>query len=151
MRSIPESVLLWMVAVVLTAISSGFCDQPGSDTPIVIGLLLPPEQAESDCIRQGVLLAADQENEGSARKVSVIVRGRIGQWGADAVEAARMVLDDGVQGIIAPPDGAASHLALQVSGRTAVPLVSLCPDSSVSQTGVRWMVRAVPTTVEEAT
>ena len=87
---------------------------------------------------------------GAHFKVSLVVRGRTGQWGADAVEAARMVLDDGAQGLIAPPNGAATHLALQVAGRTAVPVISLCADSSVSQTGVPWMVRIAPTTIEEA-
>jgi len=52
--------------------------------------------------------------------------------------------------LIAPPDGAASHLALQVAGRTGVPVISLSGDSSVSQTGVRWMARISPRTVEEA-
>jgi ABC-type branched-subunit amino acid transport system substrate-binding protein len=61
-----------------------------------------------------------------------------------------MVTDDGAEGLITPPDGAASHLVLQVSGRTAVPVASLCADSSVSRTGVPWMVRVVPRTIEEA-
>ena len=61
-----------------------------------------------------------------------------------------MVLDDGAQALIAPPNGAATHLALQVAGRTAVPVISLCADSSVSRTGVPWMVRIAPTTIEEA-
>jgi ABC-type branched-subunit amino acid transport system substrate-binding protein len=61
-----------------------------------------------------------------------------------------MVTDEGAAGLITPPDGAASHLVLQVSGRTAVPVVSLCADSSVSRTGVPWMVRVVPRTVDEA-
>jgi branched-chain amino acid transport system substrate-binding protein len=119
-------------------------------TNVIIGLLLPPEEAEAASVRKGVLLAVEDANRGPAPKVSVVVRGRIGQWGADAVEAARMVLDDGAQGLIAPPNGAATHLALQVAGRTAVPVVSLCADSSVSRTGVPWMVRIAPTTIEEA-
>ncbi|MGO8675691.1 MAG: ABC transporter substrate-binding protein [Limisphaerales bacterium] len=117
---------------------------------VVIGLLLPPEEAEGASLRRGVMLAVDHVNREPARKVSVVVRGRIGQWGADAVEAARMVLDDGAEGLIAPPNGAATHLALQVAGRTAVPVISLCADSSVSRTGVPWMVRIAPATVEEA-
>jgi ABC-type branched-subunit amino acid transport system substrate-binding protein len=97
-----------------------------------------------------VQLAVEQANQTSGKQVGVVVRGRVGQWGADAVEAARMVLDDGVSGLVAPPDGAATHLALQVSGRTAVPVVSLCADSSVSRTGVPWMLRIVPRTSEES-
>jgi ABC-type branched-subunit amino acid transport system substrate-binding protein len=80
----------------------------------------------------------------------LFIRGRTGQWGADGVEAARMVTDDGALGLIAPPDGAATHLVLKVSGRTAVPVVTLCGDSSVSDTGVPWMARIVPRTTEEA-
>jgi ABC-type branched-subunit amino acid transport system substrate-binding protein len=117
---------------------------------VVIGLLLPPEEAEAASLRAGVLLAVEHANLASTSSVSLVVRGRTGQWGADAVEAARMVLDDGAQGLIAPPNGAATHLALQVAGRTAVPVISLCADSSVSQTGVPWMVRIAPSTIEEA-
>jgi len=119
-------------------------------TNVVIGLLLPPEEAEAASLREGVVLAVEHANRGPAPTVSVVVRGRIGQWGADAVEAARMVLDDGARGLIAPPNGAATHLALQVAGRTAVPVIALCADSSVSRTGVPWMVRIAPTTIEEA-
>lgn len=119
-------------------------------TKVVIGLLLPPEEAEAASLRAGVMLAVEQANLAPTSSVTLVVRGRIGQWGADAVEAARMVLDDGAQGLIAPPNGAATHLALQVAGRTAVPVISLCADSSISQTGVPWMVRIAPTTIEEA-
>jgi len=116
-----------------------------------IGLLLPPEEPQGTSVREGALLAQEQANRPSNGAVQLIVRGRVGQWGADAVEAARMVTDEGVAGLITPPDGAASHLVLQVSGRTAVPVVSLCADTSVSRTGVPWMVRVVPRTTEEAT
>ena len=102
-------------------------------------------------MREGILLAQEQASKNSRAKVDVIVRGRVGQWGADAAEAARMVTDEEVAGLIAPPDGAASHLVLQVSGRTAVPVASLCADSSVTRTGVPWMLRVVPTTEQEAT
>lgn len=61
-----------------------------------------------------------------------------------------MVLDDHARGLIAPPGGAASHLALQVAGRTTTPVISLCPDSSVVGAGIPWMVRIVPSTDDEA-
>jgi ABC-type branched-subunit amino acid transport system substrate-binding protein len=119
-------------------------------TNLVIGLLLPPEQSESASIRDGVTLAVEEANTNPAAHVRLVTRGRVGQWGADAVEAARMVTDDGATGLIAPPNGAATHLLLQVAGRTAVPVLSLCADASVTQTGVPWMLRLVPTTVQEA-
>jgi len=145
----------WVPLVVAAALLVGAtCLWPAwaaSETSkVVIGLLLPPEEAEAASLRAGVLLAVEHANQAPTPIVSLVIRGRIGQWGADAVEAARMVLDDGAQGLIAPPNGAATHLALQVAGRTAVPVVSLCADSSVSRTGVPWMVRIAPTTIEEA-
>jgi ABC-type branched-subunit amino acid transport system substrate-binding protein len=141
-----------MVAAGLLA--AAVCPWPSWAVPgiakVVIGLLLPPEEAEASSLRAGVVLAVEQANLAPTSSVTLVVRGRIGQWGADAVEAARMVLDDGAQGLIAPPNGAATHLALQVAGRTAVPVISLCADSSVSRTGVPWMVRIAPSTIEEA-
>ncbi len=118
---------------------------PSAPAPaLIIGMLLPPEEAQAQSLREGVLLATTQA------KATVLIRGRAGQWGADGVEAAAMVSDDEVMGLIAPPNGAGSHLALQVAGRTAVPVISLCADSSVTEAGVPWMTRAVPSTVEEA-
>jgi len=87
---------------------------------IVIGLLLPPEEAAAVSLRQGVLLGVELANEAAGARASVVIRGREGQWGADAVEVARMVTEDGVRGLIAPAGGAPSHLTLQVAGRTAV-------------------------------
>jgi ABC-type branched-subunit amino acid transport system substrate-binding protein len=148
----PRSRRISLVAAGLLAAS--VCPGPTWADPesskVVIGLLLPPEEAEAASLRAGVLLAVEQANQAPMSKVTLVIRGRIGQWGADAVEAARMVLDDGAQGLIAPPNGAATHLALQVAGRTAVPVISLCADSSISQTGVPWMARIAPTTIEEA-
>jgi ABC-type branched-subunit amino acid transport system substrate-binding protein len=127
----------------------GWCyAQPVASSSLKIGILLPPEEAQSASIREGVLVA--QERAGRTGNIEIIIRGRAGQWGADADEAARMVTDDGVVGLVAPPDGAASHLVLQVSGRTAVPVASLCGDSLVTLTGVPWMLRVAPRTVEEA-
>jgi ABC-type branched-subunit amino acid transport system substrate-binding protein len=116
-----------------------------------IGLLLPPEEPESASLREGATLGVELANKALGVRYRLIIRGRTGPWGADGVEAARMATDDGALGLIAPPDGAASHLVLQVSGRTGVPVVSLCADSSVSRTGVPWAVRMVARTEDEAT
>lgn len=117
---------------------------------LVIGLLLPPEEPEAANLRQGIQIAVAHANQLPGATVSLLVRGRVGQWGTDGEEAGRMVLDDGVRGLIAPPSGAASHLALQIAGRTATPVISLCADSSVVGAGIPWMVRIVPGTREEA-
>ncbi|MFZ0828229.1 MAG: ABC transporter substrate-binding protein [Verrucomicrobiia bacterium] len=138
----------------LALISVGAClrahETPADSTNLIIGLLVPPEEPAAASLRAGATLGVELANQSPGPRVSLVIRGRTGQWGADGVEAARMVTDDGALGLIAPPDGAASHLVLQVSGRTAVPVISLCADSSVSQTGVPWMARIVPRTVDEA-
>jgi ABC-type branched-subunit amino acid transport system substrate-binding protein len=118
--------------------------------PIRIGLLLPPEEAEATSLRQGAELAVAWANRSAAVPVELVVRGRPGQWGDDGVEAGRLVLDDFVIGLVAPPGGMPTHLALQVAGRTATPVVSLCPDHSVTGAGVPWSVRIVPSTIDEA-
>ena len=61
-----------------------------------------------------------------------------------------LVSERHVDAIIAPSDGGASHLILQVSGRTRVPVASLCSDSSVTDAGVPWAIRVVPRTDQEA-
>lgn len=115
-----------------------------------IGLLLPAGQVESASLRRGAQLGADHVNQSSGKKVSLWLRNRAGQWGTDGEEAGGLVLDESVSSLIAPPDGASSHLALQVAGRTATPVISLCPDSSVVGAGIPWMVRIVPSTRDEA-
>jgi ABC-type branched-subunit amino acid transport system substrate-binding protein len=134
--------------------TSAVCLQAGetitNNTNLVIGLLVPPEEPGAASLRDGATLGVELANQSPGPHVILVIRGRTGQWGADGVEAARMATDDGALGLIAPPDGAATHLVLQVSGRTAVPVITLSADSSVSQTGVPWMARIVPRTVEEA-
>jgi ABC-type branched-subunit amino acid transport system substrate-binding protein len=144
--------LVWSLLVLLAGASCLRADINAADnTERVIGLLVPPEEPEAASLRQGATLGVELANQAPGAHFRLIVRGRTGQWGADGVEAARMATDDGALGLISPPDGAASHLVLQVSGRTAVPVISLCADASVSQTGVPWMVRVVPRTLDEAT
>jgi ABC-type branched-subunit amino acid transport system substrate-binding protein len=144
-RSAVAAILLMAGAACLHA-----GDAVAQNTNLVIGLLVPPEEPQAASLRDGATLGVELANQSPGPRVSLVIRGRTGQWGADGVEAARMVTDDGALGLIAPPDGAATHLVLQVSGRTAVPVITLCGDSSVSDTGVPWMARIVPRTIEEA-
>jgi ABC-type branched-subunit amino acid transport system substrate-binding protein len=99
---------------------------------------------------QGASLAISNLNAASTNRTRLIIRGRPGQWGTDGDEAAVLALDDQVDAIITSSDGALTHQALQVAGRTQVPIVTLCGDASVTLTGVPWAVRLVPSTVDEA-
>ena len=150
-RRAPAALCIAHFAFCISNHPSSLDAQPSPDPPpVLIGLLLPPDETEAAGLRRGVQLGVDRANQSPGAKVSLLVRGRVGQWGTDGEEAGRMVLNDGARGLIAPPGGAPSHLALQVAGRTATPVVSLCPDSSVVGTGIPWMVRIVPNTGDEA-
>src|ERR1700690_264550 len=70
------------------------------NTNLVIGLLVPPEEPEAASLRDGATLGVELANQSPGPRVSLVIRGRIGQWGADGVEAARMVTDDGALGLI---------------------------------------------------
>jgi ABC-type branched-subunit amino acid transport system substrate-binding protein len=145
---VTRSRLSLLAAAVLLCGAPAACAANGP--PLVVGLLLPPDEPDAIGLRQGALAAAEEANEGPGPRVRLAVRGKTGAWGTDASEAALLVMDDGAGALIAPPSGAASHLVLQVSGKTAVPVASLCPDASVTRASIPWMVRVAPSTLDEA-
>jgi branched-chain amino acid transport system substrate-binding protein len=117
---------------------------------VTLGLVAPPAESDATSLLRGVQLAVADENEVAGAPVTLQLRRETGQWGSAGNDAASLISDGHVDAIITPSDGAASHLILQVSGRTRVPVASLCPDSSVTDAGVPWIVRAVPRTDCEA-
>ena len=140
----------WLLLFLWLAVGGVQRSMASGNDVLKIGVLLPPDEPQLQSVREGILLAQEQANRDTNGPVHVSIRGRVGQWGADAVEAARLVTDEEAAGLITPPDGSASHLVLQVSGRTAVPVITLCADSSVGRTGVPWLLRMVPRTEDEA-
>ncbi len=146
------SLRTWLMLAVISVPAIIACEVRADVVPTnsVIGLLVPPEESNGVSLREGATLAVELANQSAPPRWQLVVRGRAGQWGADGVEAARMVTDDGAIGLIAPPDGAATHLVLQVSGRTAVPVITLSADSSVTRAGVPWALRIVPGAMDQA-
>ncbi len=126
------------------------CAQPNCPPTLGIGLLLPADQGEAESLRQGATLGVEHANQSAGVQARLVSRGRPGQWGTDGEEAAALTLDEAVAGIITPSDGSAAHQVLQVAGRTRVPVVSLCSDSSITRAGLPWAIRIVPRTEEEA-
>jgi ABC-type branched-subunit amino acid transport system substrate-binding protein len=114
-----------------------------------IGLLITPDHPESESLQRGVTLALEHANL-QGPKYRLAIRGRPGQWGTEGDEAAALALDEEAVGIITPSDAVAAHQVLQVSGRTRIPVVSLCPDSSITRAGIPWTVRIVPGNEAEA-
>ena len=117
---------------------------------VTLGLVVPPTEPDADSLLRGVQLAVAEANETGDAPVGLEVRSENGQWGTVGNDAVVLVCNRHVDAIITPSDGAASHLILQVSGRTRVPVASLCSDSSVTEAGVFWAVRVVPRTDQEA-
>jgi ABC-type branched-subunit amino acid transport system substrate-binding protein len=113
--------------------------------PVTLGLVAPPGEADAASLLRGVQLAVADANTADA-PVALEVRSESGQWGSVGNDAVTLVCERHVDAIIAPADGAATHLILQVSGRTRVPVAGLCSDSSVTEAGVPWAVRVVPRT-----
>jgi branched-chain amino acid transport system substrate-binding protein len=142
----------WNVALVLLLSgSAGLLASPKSHvSTLAVGLLVPAEPGEALSLRQGATLGIEHANQAPGLKAHLVVRGRPGQWGTEGDEAATLALDDEVAGIITPSAGTAAHQVLQVAGRTRLPVVSLCPDSSITGAGVPWAVRIVPRNDEEA-
>lgn len=117
---------------------------------VTLGLVVSPSEQASTSILRGVQLAVADANASSDGPVVLEVRNAEGQWGTAGNEAVSLVSEAHADGIISPEDGVTSHLVLQVSGRTQIPVASLCPDSSVTEAGVIWAVRVVPRTNQEA-
>jgi branched-chain amino acid transport system substrate-binding protein len=123
----------------------------GAGVPqVTLGLVAPPSEPDSTSLLRGVQLAVAEANETGQAPVRLEVRSENGQWGTVGNDAVILVSDRRVDAIISPSDGAATHLILQVSGRTRVPVASVCSDSSVTEAGVPWAVRVVPRTDREA-
>jgi ABC-type branched-subunit amino acid transport system substrate-binding protein len=114
-----------------------------------LGIVAPPGEWDSTSLILGARLAVAESNEAAPGTVTLEVRGEAGQWGSAGNDAVFLARDRMVDAIIAPSDGGDSHLVLQVSGKTQVPVASVSPDSSVTEAGVPWAVRVVPRTDQE--
>ncbi len=137
-----RNLFAWLLLAAL-ADASGIPD-------VKLGLVAPPSEANAVSFQRGVQLAVANANEAGEAQVALEVRSQDGQWGSSGNDAVQLVSDLRADAIISPSDGATNHLILQVSGRTQVPVASLCSDSSVTSTGVIWAVRVVPRTDQEA-
>jgi ABC-type branched-subunit amino acid transport system substrate-binding protein len=123
----------------------------GAGVPhVTLGLVVPPSEPDATSLLRGVQLAVAEANETDHTPVGLEVRSDNGQWGTVGNDAVILVCDRRVDAIITPSDGGASHLILQVAGRTRVPVASLCSDSSVTEAGVPWAIRVVPRNDQEA-
>jgi len=122
----------------------------GAEAPrVTLGLVAPPSEPDAKSLLRGVQLAVAEASERGQAPVGLEVRSEEGQWGTAGNDAVILVSERHVDAILSPSDGDTSHLILQVSGRTQVPVASVCSDSSVTAAGVIWAIRVVPRTDQE--
>jgi ABC-type branched-subunit amino acid transport system substrate-binding protein len=122
----------------------------GDSAAIRLGLILPPGEPHAAAIRRGAATGVTRARTEHGLEVILLERGTPGQWGTEGDDAVALALDAGAQALIAPTLGTTVHLVEQVAGRTRIPLVSLCSDTSVTGARIPWVLRIVPTTVDEA-
>lgn len=116
-----------------------------------IGVLLSGDENEDSAMLKGIQLAMNSLKGTINNKFEIVVRQKSSQWGQEADEAVLMVFGEGASGLIVGSGGIPSHLLLQVAGRTRIPVVSLCSDTSVTGAGIPWAVRILPCTIDEVT
>jgi branched-chain amino acid transport system substrate-binding protein len=109
-----------------------------------LGVVAPPSDPAAKSLVRAVELAAAQASADGRGTVRVNVRRGTGQWGSVGNDAVVLVAEGRVDAIVAGTDGGDNHLILQVSGRTRVPVASLCSDASVTGAGVPWAAAVVP-------
>jgi hypothetical protein len=91
-RAATRIAVIGLSAFILCGVMTSLRNAEGAESlNLRIGVLLPPDEPQGVSVREGVLLAQEQSSGASTGRVEVIIRGRVGQWGADAVEVARLI------------------------------------------------------------
>ena len=123
---------------------------------IKIGLLVPlsgPRRAEGEALIRAAELAIEDEATiplPDGRRLALAARDENGPWGQAASELVRLVEDDRAIALITSSDGAAAHLAEQVSTKLGVPVVTLSTDTTTTQINLPWIFRLGPSDLVQA-
>lgn len=142
--------ILTATAIAIAQVLLSVTSSAASASAPVIGLLLSTNEPSHLAVRQAADFALERRHRLGLPPLRLQVRSGDGQWGSAADDTARLVFEDAASLLIAPPGGSITHLILQVSGRTRIPVISLNGDASVSGAGIPWMLRLVPTTRDQA-
>lgn len=141
-----SAILIFLTAICINA------EQTKNDAEFIkIGVLLSGDENEDSAVLKGLQLAMNGLKGAVRNKFELVARQKSSQWGQEADEAVSMVFGEGASGLIVGSGGIPSHLLLQVAGRTRIPVVSLCSDTSVTGAGIPWAVRMLPSNIDEAT
>ena len=114
-----------------------------------IGVLLSGEDVENTNIIVGATAAVAELSKNSKTQFELVFKSHRNQWGQEADDAVDALFEENASALIAPASGIVSHLMFQVAGRTRIPSVTLCSDTSVTGATIPWCIRIAPTTLEE--
>jgi len=123
---------------------------------IKIGLLVPlsgPRRAEGEALIRAAKLALEDEAATplpDGRRLALAARDENGPWGQAASEVVRLVEDDRAIALITSSEGAAAHLAEQVSTKLGVPVLTLSTDTTTTQINLPWIFRLGPSDLVQA-
>ncbi len=90
-----------------------------------------------------------QENH-RGRPFRLQTRSTSGLWGKATSEVVRLIYADQVVALVTSTDGATAHLAEQVANKAGVPVLSLAPDSTITEINLAWIFRCVPSDRKQA-
>jgi ABC-type branched-subunit amino acid transport system substrate-binding protein len=126
------------------------CTGVAQDPGFTIGVVAPSDEPLTLSLRQGAEMAAGEMNTLPGRNVRLLIKAQPGSENAGNVAASRLVLEDGVSGVVGSAGGVSVTPLLQLSGRMATPFVTLCPDTAVTSAGLPWVLQIVPSTLDES-
>ncbi len=109
----------------------------------LIGLVPSDDDAVTEALAAGLRYAFDAARRAGGPDIELIVAGRPERWASEAAAAVEMALDRGALAIVTPPERARAHVLAQFGTKARVPVVSTCPEASVTQAGSIWVVSVV--------
>jgi branched-chain amino acid transport system substrate-binding protein len=114
---------------------------------IRLGFIAPltgPHRGTGEALRQAAQMAVDDENRRpflEGQKLSLQARDENGMWGRVSNAVVNLVLEERAAAIITTFNGAAAHLAEQISTKIGVPILTLASDKTTTEINLPWVFR----------
>ncbi|HBL18567.1 MAG TPA: hypothetical protein DD417_17860 [Elusimicrobia bacterium] len=138
--------ILYSISILPLLLGSGlaFGQVVPAPEPVVIGVLDP---AGASLTAGAEAAVRDANADGGVRGHAVVLRpiAAADPWKDGAAAVARFLASEPrVLALLAPADGAASHVVVQAATRLRVPILTASPERSLTQAKDPWVFRVVP-------
>jgi ABC-type branched-subunit amino acid transport system substrate-binding protein len=120
-------------------------------TPVRIGVL--EDAALGREFSEGAALAAAELNGSGGmggQPIELLQVAPAHPWRDGASLTARLAFEANVIALVGPADGIGSHVAAQIATRKRIPLLSIAPEDTLTETHVPWVFRGVPGDAQQA-